>query len=181
MNKFEEVRKIDVTDRIKKKGNLNYLSWAYALDVLLMNDPSATWEFGEPKYYSETVMVSCEVTAFGKTLKMQLPVMDHRNNAVKNPDARKISDAQMRCLTKCIACFGVGLFIYQNEDIPPEDEEDPAEEILIYIDKIQASSNPAELRTAFQEGYLKFKKFKSLSNQLKEVYDIKKGSMNAPS
>jgi hypothetical protein len=87
----------------------------------------------------------------------------------------------MRVLTKCIACFGIGLFIYQNEDIPPEDEEDPAEEILIYIDKIQASSSPAELRTAFQEGYLKFKKFKSLSNQLKEVYDIKKGSMNAPS
>jgi len=181
MNKFEEVRKIDVTDKIKKKGSLNYLSWAYAVDVLLMNDPQATWEFHSPVYYGDTVMVSCSVTAFGKTMNMQLAVMDNRGNAVKQPDARKISDSQMRVLTKCIACFGIGLFIYQNEDIPPEDEEDPAEEILIYIDKIQASSTPAELRTAFQEGYLKFKKFKSLANQLKEVYDIKKGSMNAPS
>ena len=181
MNKFEELRKIDVTDRIKKKGSLNYLSWAYAVDVLLMNDPNATWEFHPPIYYGDTVMVSCSVHAFGKTMNMQLAVMDNRGNAVKQPDARKISDAQMRVLTKCIACFGVGLFIYQNEDIPPEDQEDPADEVDHYIARISKATTPDELRATFQEGYLKLKKFKSLAAQLKDAYDKKKGAMNAPS
>ena len=87
----------------------------------------------------------------------------------------------MRVLTKCIACFGVGLFIYQNEDIPPEDQEDPADEVTAYIDKIKNTTTPDDLRTVFQESYLKFKKFKSLANQLKDAYDIKKGSFNATS
>jgi hypothetical protein len=47
--------------------------------------------------------------------------MDNRNNAIVNPDARKISDAQMRCLAKCIATFGIGLYIYAGEDLPEED------------------------------------------------------------
>jgi hypothetical protein len=59
-----------------------------------------------------------------KIMEMQLPVMDNRNNAISKPDARKISDAQMRCLAKCIACFGIGLYIYAGEDLP-EDEPKP--------------------------------------------------------
>jgi hypothetical protein len=178
---YKELRAIDVTGKIKKKGSLNYLSWAYAVDELLLKDPTATWEFPDPKFYNDTCMVFCNVTAFGKTMRMHLPVMDHRNNAIKQPDARKISDAQMRCLTKCIASFGIGLFIYQNEDLPPDEQEDPQEEANIYISKIQASNTPAELRTAFSEGYTKLKKFKSLANTLKDAYDIKKGQMNATS
>jgi hypothetical protein len=68
-------------------------------------------------------MVSVTVTAFGKPVTMQLPVMDNRNNAVKSPDARKISDAQMRCLVKAIACHGLGLYIYAGEDLPADDRD----------------------------------------------------------
>jgi hypothetical protein len=123
MNKtFNDLRKINVNELLEKKGNLSYLSWAHAVDLLLQNDPSATWDFAEPQTFGQTVMVSCSVTAFGKTMKMHLPVMDNRNNAVSNPDARKISDAMMRCLAKCIACFGIGLYIYAGEDVPTEQE-----------------------------------------------------------
>ena len=104
MNSYNELRKINVNEHTEKKGQLTYLSWAWAVDTLLQHDPSAVWEFPEPKYFGDTVMVFCNVTAFGKTMKMQLPVMDNRNNAISNPDARKISDATMRCLAKCIAC-----------------------------------------------------------------------------
>ena len=38
------------------------------------------------------------VTVGEKTHEMTLPVMDHRNKAIQNPNARDISDAQMRCL-----------------------------------------------------------------------------------
>lgn len=120
---FSDLRKINVNEHIEKKGNLSYLSWTWAVDHLLQHDPNATWEFKEPKMYGQTMMVFCEVTALGKTLKMHLPVMDNRNNALANPDARKISDAMMRCLAKCIACFGIGLYIYAGEDLPEADHE----------------------------------------------------------
>jgi hypothetical protein len=54
---------------------------------------------------------------------MWLPVMDHRNNAIKNPDARKISDTKMRCLVKCLAMFGLGHYIYAGEDVPSTEQE----------------------------------------------------------
>lgn len=118
---FKDLRSINVGKNVEKKGNLSYLSWAWAVDTLLLEDPMATWEFTDPKYYGETVMVFCSVTALGKTLKMHLPVMDNYNKAIVNPDARKISDAMMRCLTKCIACFGIGLYIYAGEDLPQDE------------------------------------------------------------
>src|SRR6476620_10135023 len=109
---FNSLRQINVSDKIEKKGNLSYLSWPFAVDQLMQHDPLATWDFPEPKSYGETMMVYCRVTAFGKTIPMHLPVMDNYNKSVKNPDSRKISDSQMRCLVKCIACFGIGLYIY---------------------------------------------------------------------
>jgi hypothetical protein len=53
---------------------------------------------------------------------MWLPVMDYKNNAIKNPDARKISDTKMRTLVKCLAMFGLGHRIYAGEDINPPGE-----------------------------------------------------------
>lgn len=123
MKTFNELRKIDVNKHIEKKGNLSYLSWAWAVDYLLQEDPTAHWGFHEPTYFGETVMVSCTVTAMGKEMYMHLPVMDNKNNSVKNPDSRKISDAMMRCLAKCIATFGIGLYVYAGEDLPDVDEE----------------------------------------------------------
>jgi hypothetical protein len=120
---YANLRLINVNEKTEKKGNLTYLSWTYAVDELLQKDPMATWEFPEPKLYGDTMMVFCNVTAFGKTMKMHLPVMDNRNNALKNPDARKISDSMMRALAKCIACFGIGLYIYAGSDLPDVDTD----------------------------------------------------------
>ena len=134
MTSYNELRKINVNEHTEKKGQLTYLSWAWAVDTLLQHDPSAVWEFPEPKYFGETVMVFCNVTAFGKTMKMQLPVMDNRNQAISNPDARKISDATMRCLAKCIACFGIGLYIYAGEDLPTGEMDNAVADWLAAID-----------------------------------------------
>lgn len=125
MKQFSDLRKINVNEHIEKKGALSYLSWAWAVDYLLQEDASAWWEFEEPIMFGDTVMVRCKLHAFGKTIQMHLPVMDNRNNAVKNPDARKISDAMMRCLTKAIACVGIGLYVYAGEDIPSDSEPEP--------------------------------------------------------
>lgn len=137
---FLKLRKFNVNEHTEKKGNLTYLSWAWAVDALLQHDPMATWEFPEPKYYGDTVMVYCNVTAFGKTMRMQLPVMDNKNHAISNPDARKISDATMRCLAKCIACFGIALYIYAGEDLPEFDAEDGIKELnaCTTLDQLQS-------------------------------------------
>lgn len=148
MATYNELRKINVNEHTEKKGQLTYLSWAWAVDTLLQHDSGATWEFPEPKYYGDTVMVFCNVTAFGKTMKMQLPVMDNRNNAISNPDARKISDATMRCLAKCIACFGIGLYIYAGEDLPTGEMDNQVADWLAAID---ACSTLEELKDVYMK------------------------------
>jgi len=115
---FNELKKINVNDHTEKKGNLTYLSWAWAVDQLLSNDPQATWEYKEPRQFGDTLMVFCSVTAFGKTMTAQLPVLDYKNKAVMNPDAMAVNTAMQRCLAKAIALHGIGLYIYAGEDLP---------------------------------------------------------------
>lgn len=117
-NRFAELAAVNVNDRLEKKGNLSYLSWAWAVDQLLRRDPTASWSYGEPTRYGETMMVYCTVVAFGQPRTMQLPVMDNRNRAIANPDAFAVNTAMQRCLVKAIALHGLGLYIYAGEDVP---------------------------------------------------------------
>lgn len=119
---------LNVSDHIEKKGGLSYLSWAWAWAEVLKNDPAATWAvvtYDLPDgtrtpcmWIGETAMVVTRVTIKGIERFCHLAVMDNKNNAVKNPDARKISDAIMRCMVKAIAMHGLGLYIYAGEDLP---------------------------------------------------------------
>ena len=120
---FAELAAIDVSAQIEKKNNLSYLSWAWAVDRLLRADPSASWTYGEPAQFGQTVMVYCTVTAFGKPMTMQLPVMDYKNKAIPNPDAFAVNTAMQRCLVKAIALHGLGLYIYAGEDLPYEESK----------------------------------------------------------
>ena len=123
ISKFSELRKIDVSDIVEKKMGLSYLSWAWAVDTLLLNDPGATWEYKEPAKWGDTYMVFCTVKAFGVERTAQLPVMDHRNKAVPNPDAFQVNTAMQRCLAKAIALHGIGLYIYAGEEVPKDAEQ----------------------------------------------------------
>ena len=53
---------------------------------------------------------------------MWLPVMDYKNKAIVTPDTRAVSDTRMRCLTKCLAMYGLGHYIYAGEDLPPSSD-----------------------------------------------------------
>ena len=122
---FVRLAKINVNDKIEKKGGLSYLSWAWAWDQLLRADPDAAFEYGEPKMYGQTMMVYCTVTAFGKPRTAHLPVMDHRNKPIPDPDAFQVNTAMQRALVKAIALHGLGLYIYAGEDLPAPHEEQP--------------------------------------------------------
>lgn len=169
---FKELRTINVNEHIEKKGNLSYLSWAWAVDYLLQEDPTATWGFHEPTYFGETVMVSCTVEAMGKSMYMHLPVMDNKNNAVKNPDSRKISDAMMRCLAKCIATFGIGLYVYAGEDVPHVEEEPINIEDM--LEAIWNSQSLEELREVYIQTVKLVKGNQDAMRQLESAKDSRK-------
>ena len=67
-------------------------------------------------------IVWVSVTIFGKTAKVQLPVLDYRNKCIPAPNAFDINTSIMRCLTKGIAMHGLGLYIYAGEDLPMDSE-----------------------------------------------------------
>jgi len=121
-NNFAKLAAVNVNQSTKKKGQFTYLSWAFALEELMRLDPLASWHFHDPMSFGETMMVSCTLTAFEKPVYMWLPVIDHRNAAIKNPDAMAVNKAMMRCLVKAIAAHGLGLYIYAGEDLPSEDD-----------------------------------------------------------
>jgi hypothetical protein len=119
---------INVNDMTEKKGNLTYLSWASAVEILGKHFPDHDFDTQFEKFDDGTVMVYSQlIIRDGEesyTRRMWLPVMDHRNNAIPNPDARKISDAMMRCLAKNISvATGLGLYVYRGEDIPSAEAE----------------------------------------------------------
>lgn len=124
MGKFEEVYAINVNDKTEKKGNLTYLSWAFAWAEFKKIYPDAAYKVNE---FDGTFcsgnekmgyMVQTQVTADERTYEMWLPVMDMRNNTLLQPKMTEINKAIMRCLTKNLAMFGLGLYIYAGEDLP---------------------------------------------------------------
>lgn len=128
--------KLNVQDHVEKKNGLTYLSWAWAWAEALKADPTATFHVdtfqradGTTIPYMDingTAMVWVRTTLFGKEMTCMLPVMDHRNKPIQNPDAFQVNTAIMRCLTKCLAMHGLGLYIYAGEDLPEDDGVVPA-------------------------------------------------------
>ena len=127
MSAFSVLSKIDVSEHTEKKGNYTYLSWAWAVKVLLEEFPKATWQIhtfvdnGTESPYMRTnagcfVQVSVEID---KVIRTQVhPVLDHMNKSVDEPNAFQINNSIQRCLAKAIALHGLGLYIYAGEDLP---------------------------------------------------------------
>ena len=116
---FKKLVGVNVGEKIEKKGRFSYLSWSWAWQEVKGKYPDATFEVHDDVVYPDgTREVRVSVTIEGLTHMMWLPVMNHTNNAISNPNARDVSDARMRCLVKAIALHGLGLYIYAGEDIP---------------------------------------------------------------
>lgn len=124
---FDKLYGTDVNNRTEKKNGLTYLSWAWAWAEFKKACPDATYEIvkqenGLPYAYDQNTgyMVYTRVTACGVTHEMWLPVMDYRNKALQVGQATMfdINKTIMRCLTKNLAMFGLGLYIYAGEDLP---------------------------------------------------------------
>ncbi len=179
MKTFNELRLINVNEHTDKKGKFTYLSWNWAVDQLLQNDPSATWTFGEPVYFNETLMVFCTVTAFGKSMTCQMPVINNKNTAISNPNAMDVNTGMMRCLTKCISLFGIGLYIYAGEDLPEEESIDMTESALQWVDSIKICTTIDQLKETYAQAYKFLAKDKSAVATISIAKDAKKAELGA--
>jgi hypothetical protein len=150
---MSELLKINVNDHTERKGNLTYLSWAWAWAEVLKIDPAASWVAHEwadrPAMFlpDGSAMVKVSVTVKGDTKLCVLPVMDNRNRAIQNPDAFAVNTAIMRCLAKAIAMHGLGLYIYAGEDLPEAEKKEPNPEVLA---QIAACADVAALTALFK-------------------------------
>jgi hypothetical protein len=171
---YLELRKINVNEHTEKKGKFTYLSWAWAVDQLLQTDQMATWEYQSPMQFGDTLMVFCSVTAFGKTMTAQLPVLNAQNKAIANPDAFAVNTAMQRCLAKAIALHGIGLYIYAGEDIPDEPTPDLTKGALLWIDCIKACTTIDELKVTYGKAYAAISKDKNAVQLIANAKDLKK-------
>ena len=150
---FNALSNLDLSDKCEKRESLTYLSWANAWSEFKSAYPSATYrilknENGLP-YFSDPdlgIMVFTEVTVDDVTHQMWLPVMDSKNKAMKlepytysvwnnfkkafeekTVQAASMFDINktlMRCLVKNLAMFGLGLYIFQGDDLPEKSTDD---------------------------------------------------------
>lgn len=124
---FQRLSEVNVSGFAEKKGQFTYLSWAWAVIELKKVAPEAYWKIhewgleGNKQPYQQTeagCFVKVTVIAEGIEMTQVHPVLDHRNNTVKTPNAFEVNTSIMRCLTKAISLHGLGLYIYAGEDLP---------------------------------------------------------------
>lgn len=130
---FSQIYSRNVQEKTEKKGDLTYLSWAWAWAEFKKFYPQARYKirkFGEkklPYVYDEKTgyMVFTEVEVDELKYEMWLPVMDYKNQAMKeNATMFDINKTLMRCLAKNLAMFGLGLYIYAGEDLPEQEKQE---------------------------------------------------------
>lgn len=143
---FKELINKDVSALVEKKGKFDYLAWAFAIEILREEVPSATIQarMYDGKPYLDTgngVMVEFYIMIDGKEVWSEfLPVLDYNNKSVKTPNAFDLNKAFQRCKTKCIAEYtGAGLKLYRKESsIPSETKpENSKKEITIGTDNFK--------------------------------------------
>jgi hypothetical protein len=134
---FEVLSKVKC--KVEKKGRFNYVSWASAwkdVKTLYPNSnyrvipyKSATIKDGCVAYTDKLVhpiskegggFVVVQVTIENLTHEEYYPILDNYNKPIKYDfiNAFDINTSIKRGLAKCLALHGVGLYVFEGEDLP---------------------------------------------------------------
>ena len=172
----------NVNEHIEKKGKLSYLSWAWAWAEALKADPDASYktEMFDGKCFMEingTAMVFVTVTMFGKPMTCQLPVMNHLNKAIENPDAFAVNTAIMRCMTKGLALHGLGMYIYSGDDLPEGESDLDVNAMIDHLAAIDAASTMDELKNAYTDAYGACGSDKNWQKKVIDAKEKRKGAL----
>ena len=180
-NTFEVLNKVDVSQFTEKKGQFNYLSWAYAVRELLKVCPDATWEVhlfdnadGTKQPYMKNgtgayVQVTVDVDNVKRT--QVHPVLDNRNKPIEKPNAFEINTSIQRCLAKAIALHGLGLYIFAGEDLPESDPLSDAQkyELNELATEIQDESMRNGVYQAINEGKVNASNFDKCKERCEKI------------
>lgn len=169
---FAILNAINVNDKIEKKNNLSYLSWAWAWATTKKAFPNTAYTVYENKdglnyhHDNKTAWVKTGVTIEGVEYIEYLPVMDFRNKSISLEQITSfdVNKAIQRSLTKALARHGLGLYIYAGEDLPDSSEDkiqekiELGEEQVLDIEKmiVDTQANKEKLLKYFKVGDIKF-------------------------
>lgn len=130
---FDTLNSVDVSDKVKQKNNLTYLAWSSAWAEVMKKYPDSTFkvnpqiidEGGNTRFWHDdgkTGWVEVSVTISGKEITETLAIMDFKNKSIPADQITSVdaNKAIKRCLVKAIAMHGLGLYIYEGEDLPEE-------------------------------------------------------------
>lgn len=126
-NHFVTLSNVPVREKIERKGNLDYLSWANAWALLKTHYPDAQRHVYESEhtglnYFTDgkTAYVKVGITVNDIEHIDYLPVMDFRNNAIPldKVTSTDVNKTIQRSTAKAIAMHGLGLSLWTGEDVP---------------------------------------------------------------
>ncbi len=134
---FDRLSAVNINENVKSKLGLTYLPWSKAWKEAKKIDPDASFVVYEQQIddYGTTrpwfmdnegnAWVKVSVTILGNTETEWLPVMGAKNNALKGSDVTSTAanKAAKRCFVKALALHGLGLYLYEGEDLPEQDKK----------------------------------------------------------
>lgn len=158
---FENLNAIDVSSKIKTKNGLTYLSWAAAWAEIKKQYPDATYKIyrqnidqnGNTRFWHDdghSGWVEVGVTIEGEEIIEVLAIMNFKNQSIPADQITSVdaNKSLKRCLVKACALHGLGLYIYQNEDLPEDVSKsmELKEKIKTLVDKKVALSDKAKAK-----------------------------------
>lgn len=137
---FAKLNAINVRDKVERKGNQDYLSWAYAWSILKHEYPEAqrtVYEspFTGMNYFTDgnTAYVKVGVTVNGLEHIDYLPIMNYNNKAipVDSLTSFDVNKTIQRSTVKAIAMHGLGIQLWTGEDIPELTTQAPVKPMMV--------------------------------------------------
>jgi len=138
-NYFEDLAKVPIKDKVEKKGNFDYLSWANAWALIKLRYPKAQRKVYEDQatglnFFTDGRTAYVKVGIIIDDLEHidYLPIMDFRNNSIKieKITSMDVNTAIQRSTAKAVAMHGLGLSLWVGEDITAVSGQTPAKTTL---------------------------------------------------
>lgn len=129
---FATMSQIDISKMTERKNGFTYLSWSHAYRLLRQHCPEAeivksvfTMPDGRrlPYMVDESGYAYVQVTVIIEdyTCVEVMPVLNHANRPVQNPDSFAVNASLQRCMAKAISmATGLGIHLYAGEDMPQQ-------------------------------------------------------------
>jgi hypothetical protein len=142
---FATLNAINVRDKVETKGKVEYLSWAFAWQMLKELYPTAQRVVYENpqtglNFFTDgkTAYVKVGIAVDGIEHIDYLPVMDFRNASIplEKITSMDVNKTIQRSTAKAIALHGLGLALWTGEDLPEAVTQVAEKEVTLKVLKV---------------------------------------------